>query len=126
MVMILIILIPAALHSIFEINSTEKHFESFGFEVKFGVGFVTGFGPGESALLQSFHQNPKASSVPIEELYAITFFVEEDEELGGKRVFLELFFDDTGKGIEALAKIAGLSGEADLHAVGEDHEWAED
>ena len=119
-------MIPAALHPVFEINPTEEHLESFSFEVKFGLGFVAGLGTSEGPSLQSFRQNPKARPIPIEELHSITSFVEEDEELGGKRVFLELFFDDAGKGIETLAKITRLGGEADLHAVSEDHERAED
>ena len=118
------ILIPAALHPVFEIDSAEEHFESLRFEMQFGVGFVAGLGAIEGPSLQSFHQNPKPRSIPIEELHPIAFFVEEDEELGGKWVFLELFFHDAGKSIEALAKIAGLSGEADLHAMSEDHDRA--
>jgi hypothetical protein len=119
-------LIPAALHPVFEINSAEKHFESFRFKMEFGLGFVAGFGTSESPSLQSFHQNPKIRAIPIEELHPITSFVEEDEEFGRKRIFLELLFDDTGKGIETLAKITRLGGEADRHAMSEDHERSED
>lgn len=96
-------MIPAALHPVFEINSAEKHLECFRFEVQFGLCFIAGFGAIESPSLQSFHQNPKTRSIPIKELHPIASFVEEDEELGRMRVFFELFFDDTGKGIEALA-----------------------
>ncbi len=117
----LIVLVPSALHPILEVDAAEKHFESFGFEVEFGIGLIAGLGSTECALFQSFHQNPKTRPIPIEELYTITPFVEEDEEFGGQRVFLELFFDDAGQSVEALAQVAGLSGEADRHAMGEDH-----
>ena len=93
--------------SVFEINPTEEHLESFSFEVQFRLGFVAGFGTSKGPSPQSFRQNPKARPIPIAELHSIVSFVEEDEELGGKLVFLELFFDDTRKGIETLAEIKG-------------------
>ncbi|MDA7889994.1 hypothetical protein N9A78_02155 [Akkermansiaceae bacterium] len=93
--------------SVFEINPTEEHLEIFSFEVQFRLGFVAGFGTSKGPSLQSFRQNPKARPIPIAELHSIVSFVEEDEELGGKLVFLELFFDDTRKGIETLAEIKG-------------------
>ncbi len=121
--LLVLALIPAALHAVFEIDAAEEHFEGFGFEVDFCFGLVVGTGTGEATSLKAFHQYPKSRAIPVEHFDAVGALVEEDEEFGGKWVFLELFFDDAAEGIEAFAEVAGLGGEADFDAVGEDHGW---
>ena len=119
-------MIPSALHAVFEIDACEEHVESFGLKVDLGLGLVVRLGAGENSSFQSFHQNPKSAAVPVEHFDAVGALVEEDEKLGGQRVFLELFFDDTAEGVEAFAKVAWLGGEADFDAMGEDHDWIGD
>ena len=109
------------MHAVFEIDSAKKHFESFRFEAKLGLGFVAGFWSSERPALQSFHENPQTRSIPIEHFDTVGTLVEEDEELGREQVFFELFRDDAAEGVEAFAKIAGLGGETDVDAVGEDY-----
>jgi hypothetical protein len=109
------------LHAVFEINSAEEHLEGLGFEVKLGFGLIVGLGSSKTTSLKTFHQNPKSGPIPIEHFDTVGTLVEEDEELGRKRVFFELFSDDAAEGVETFSKITGLSGETDLDAVSEDH-----
>ena len=83
---------------------------------------VRGAWTAEAAALETFRQNPNSGPIPVEEFHAVALAVEEDEYFARKRIFAQFVEHDNAEGVKALAQIAGTGGEADLDAVGEDHD----
>ena len=114
-------LIPGSLHALFEVDSTEHHFECLGFQcdLEFTVGEWAR--TAESAAFKTFCQNPNSGSVPVEEFDAVALAIEEDEYLSRERVFAQFVAHNDAESVEAFAQIARASGKADFDAVGQDH-----
>lgn len=99
--------IPGALHALLEVDSTEEHFEGFGFQCDLGLTVGEGAWTAEAAAFKTFCQDPDAGSVPVEEFDAVALAIEEDEYFSRKRILAQFVAHYDAEGVEAFSQIAG-------------------
>ena len=78
--------------------------------------------PFEAFALQTFLPQTEPGTLPVKDFDLVALFVDEHEQLSGKRIMRQLILDQDRQAVYALAKIHRATGEADdIEIVGWTH-----